>query len=182
MDQNVKRARRKATAAMDIMGFTTSDVMKYTGLSRRQLTYWDKIGAFKPSQRESRGRGSPRVYSYLDVVQLRVLRKLLEAGMSRRNIRRCLAYLREKVSRTALASGRFIVVGKRPLMVSDPEKAIDLARGGQLIWMIGIDAVATEVTEAVTKSIRVRQARKGRHGGQQELSEGSGRDARKHAS
>ncbi|MBC7340533.1 MAG: MerR family transcriptional regulator [Firmicutes bacterium] len=151
MNSNVKKSRRKATSGVDIMGFTTSDVVKYTGLSRRQLAYWDKTGAFKPSQRESQGRGSPRVYSYLDLVQLRVLKKLLDAGMSRRNVRRCLGYLRDTVSKIALASGQFIVVGNKPLMVAEPGKAIDLARGGQLVWLIGLDAVIDELKCAVRK-------------------------------
>jgi DNA-binding transcriptional MerR regulator len=169
LNSNVEKSGRKATRGVDIMGFTTSDVVKYTGLSRRQLAYWDKTGAFKPSQRESQGRGSPRVYSYLDLVQLRVLKKLLEAGMSRRNVRRCLGYLRERVSKTALASGQFIVVGKRPLMVSNPVEAVDLARKGQLVWLIGLDAVVSEIGKAIKgrkqHATRQRNAKRGGAGG-----------------
>lgn len=155
------RGGKRKTVAI---GFRTTEVMRLTGLTRKQLAYWDKKALFKPSILPAKGRGSSRVYSFLDVVQLRVLKKLIDSGVSgRQHLGRWLRHLREHISETALASGTFIVVGKTPLMVckpAEPTVAIDLARGGQLVWLIGLDAVANEVRRG-TKTEQRRSSKPG---------------------
>lgn len=136
-----------------ISGFRTTEVIQRTGLSRRQLAYWDKKGWFKPSILGANGRGSSRVYSLLDVIQLKVLKKLIEGGLSGKYLEVSLKYLKEHVSDTALASGSFLVASKRVLMVADPTKAVDLARKGQLVWLIGLDAIAEEVRKAARRPV-----------------------------
>lgn len=153
----------KKPGTLAYQGFTTSDVVRLTGLSRRQLSYWDRTGLFKPSILQSHGRGSRRVYSFLDLVQLRVLKKLLDGGLSRRCLGRWLACLRANISDNALASGTFMILGKKPLMICEPGEprlAIDLARKGQLVWLIGLGAIAEQLEKEAKKSKGMRSNKK----------------------
>lgn len=144
IDVEVKTPMFKLTA-----GFPTSEAARLTGLTRRQLSYWDKRGIFKPSLVAARGRGRPRVYSFLDLVQLRVAKRLLDAGFSPRRLKDCMDYLRTYVSEAALASGSFVVAGGDALMLTDdPTVAVSIAKAGQMVWLIGLETVQKEVQDA----------------------------------
>jgi DNA-binding transcriptional MerR regulator len=143
-----------------VTGFPTGQAARLTGLTRRQLAYWDRTGLFRPSLVRAQGRGTPRVYSFLDLVQLRVAKRLLDAGLSARKLRACLTYLRENISGGALAPKSFVVAGPDALMLtSDPSIAVNIAKRGQMVWLIGLEAVACELEEAVAKDARGSKAR-----------------------
>lgn len=143
-----------------VCGFPTGQAARLTGLTRRQLAYWDKTGLFTPSLVRPRGRGTPRVYSFLDLVQLRVAKQLLDAGLSARKLKMCLKYLRENVTDSVIASGAFVVAGTEVLMLTDnPLAAVNIAGYGQMVWLIGLAPVAREIEDAVGLSGTVRTGR-----------------------
>ena len=76
------------------MNFNTSAVSKITGLSKRQIDYWDTSHFIKPSVREAAGQGSTRLYSFNDLIQLKVARTLLGTGISLQTIRKAVWYLK----------------------------------------------------------------------------------------
>src|SRR5438552_17629395 len=78
-------------------GFTSNQASRLTGCTPRQLRYWDQVGLVQPSVQSTGGRpGVPRLYSFRDLVALRVVRSLLDGGMSLQRVRRAWDYLNSK--------------------------------------------------------------------------------------
>ena len=78
-------------------GFTTHQACKFTGCTPRQLRYWDQIGLVEPSVQGTGGRpGVPRLYAFRDLVALRVVKSLLDGGMSLQRVRRSWEFLNKK--------------------------------------------------------------------------------------
>ena len=78
-------------------GFTAHQASKFTGCTSRQLRYWDQIGLVEPSVQGTGGRpGVPRLYSFRDLVALRVVKSLLDGGMSLQRVRRAWEFLNRK--------------------------------------------------------------------------------------
>lgn len=101
---------------------------------------------FKPSLAPAEGRGSARFYSFLDVVQLRVVKQLLDAGLSARKLRTCMEFLRNNLKEENLAGASLVASGGKIFLLTDrPDFAVDLAKSGQLVWMVDIGATAQEM-------------------------------------
>lgn len=127
-------------------GFRTSEVVKLTGLTPRQLDHWDRTGLFRPSLAHAEGRGSARFYSFLDVVQLRVVKKLLDAGLSTKKLRKCLTFLRENLRRDSFSDLSLVTNGKDIFMVTENHLlALDLLKSGQVVWAVNVEVVAKEI-------------------------------------
>jgi DNA-binding transcriptional MerR regulator len=97
--------------AVDVQAFTAERVRAITELSLRQLQYWDERGFLKPSLTARQGRGRRRLYSFGDLVSLKVAGKLRKLGISLQQIRKVDAHLREFDYRNPLAELRFFVSG-----------------------------------------------------------------------
>src|SRR5881409_3658186 len=76
-------------------GYRVPDVCKIVGITYRQLDYWARTELVIPSVRDAGGSGTQRLYSFHDLVQLRVIKKLLDTGVSLQKIRRAVKFLRE---------------------------------------------------------------------------------------
>jgi len=76
-------------------GYRVPDVCKLVGISYRQLDYWARTGLLTPSVREAGGSGTQRLYSFQDLIQLKVIKKLIDAGISLQRNRKAVVYLRE---------------------------------------------------------------------------------------
>ena len=74
-------------------GYTSNEACKVANISYRQLHYWDKTNLVKPSIAAAHGTGSRRIYSFIDLVCLRVTAKLKQEGVSLHKIRKSIAYL-----------------------------------------------------------------------------------------
>jgi DNA-binding transcriptional MerR regulator len=80
-----------------VEGFTSHQACRLTGCTPRQLRYWDQIGLVKPGVRQTGGRpGVPRLYSFRDLIALKVVKSLLDGGMSLQRVRRAYEYLRRE--------------------------------------------------------------------------------------
>ena len=136
-------------------GFRTSEVAKLTGLTPRQLDHWDRTGLFRPSLAQAEGRGSARFYSFLDVVQLRVVKKLLDAGLSTKKLRKCLTFLRENLKRGSFSDLSLVTNGRDIFMVTEnPSFAFDLLKSGQVVWAVDIGAAVREVSKESAISLQ----------------------------
>jgi uncharacterized protein (DUF433 family) len=100
-----------ASDAVDIQAFTAERVRAITELSLRQLQYWDERGFLKPSLTARQGRGRKRLYSFGDLVSLKVAGQLRKLGISLQQIRKVDGHLRELDYRNPLAELRFFVSG-----------------------------------------------------------------------
>ncbi|MGH3735704.1 MAG: MerR family transcriptional regulator [Micromonosporaceae bacterium] len=114
------------------------------GISYRQLDYWARTGLVVPSVRMAAGSGSQRLYSFRDIVVLKVVKRLLDAGVSLQNIRKAIDQLRargiEDLARITLISDGTTVYECR-----SPEEVVDLLQGGQGVFGIAIGGAFKEI-------------------------------------
>jgi DNA-binding transcriptional MerR regulator len=115
---------------MAMTGFRGPQVCKIVGISYRQLDYWARTDLIRPSIADARGSGTQRLYSYRDLVELKVIKHLLDAGISLRTARKAIEYLREHLGEE-LASASLVIHGSRSLLARSGEEVVDLVRQGQ---------------------------------------------------
>ena len=133
-------------------GFTSHQACRLTGCTPRQLRYWDQIGLVRPSIQQTGGRpGVPRLYSFRDLVALRVVKSLLDGGMSLQPVRRAYEYLRRKAGLEGhLSEIKLVTDGKSIFKVARRNgEIIDALREGQLAFFVAIDEIATGVETKV---------------------------------
>jgi DNA-binding transcriptional MerR regulator len=114
------------------------------GITYRQLDYWARTGLVVPGVRDASGSGTQRLYSFRDIVVLKVVKRLLDAGVSLRNIRRAIETLRQwgedELSKTTLISDGTTVYECR-----SAEEVVDLLQGGQGVFAIALGGAFREI-------------------------------------
>jgi DNA-binding transcriptional MerR regulator len=141
-------------------GFTALQASRFTGTTGNQLRYWDKIGLVKPNIQATGGRpGVRRLYGFRDLVALKVIKSLLDGGMSLQRVRRAYEYLRENAGLDEeLSSVKLVTDGKSIFKVTkDDGEILDMLRQGQMAFFIAIDRLAVEIEGDVTEFIRDRE-------------------------
>lgn len=134
--------------------FTAEQASRLTNCTHHQLRYWDRVGLVKPSVQQSGGRpGVRRLYSFRDLVALRVVKSLLDNGMSLQRVRRAWDYLRrEGEMENHLAKVKLVTDGQSIFRVSaDEGELMDALRQGQLAFFVAINEITQEVEEDVTR-------------------------------
>ncbi|MEE6311853.1 MerR family transcriptional regulator [Plantactinospora veratri] len=114
------------------------------GISYRQLDYWARTALVVPSVRDASGSGTQRLYSFRDLVVLKVVKRLLDAGVSLQNIRRAIDALRSR-GVADLAGITLISDGTTVYECRSPEEVVDLLQGGQGVFGIAIGGAFKEV-------------------------------------
>src|SRR3981081_4750485 len=89
-------ATKSEAAPMPEEGFRGPQVCSIVGITYRQLDYWARTGLLRPSISEARGSGTQRRYSYRDLLELKVIKRLLDAGISLPSARRAIVVLRDR--------------------------------------------------------------------------------------
>jgi DNA-binding transcriptional MerR regulator len=125
-------------------GFRGPTVCRTVGISYRQLDYWARTGLVTPSVRDADGSGSQRMYNFNDVVQLRVIKKLLDAGVSLPKIRRAVDYLRDEL-KLPIEDVTLVSDGKTIHACISANEVIDLLAGGQGVFAIAVGKVYEEL-------------------------------------
>jgi DNA-binding transcriptional MerR regulator len=129
-------------------GFTAHQASKFTGCSQRQLRYWDEVGLVRPSVQGTGGRpGVPRLYSFRDLVALRVVRSLLDGGMSLQRVRRAWEYLNRRADLDQhLSEVKLVTDGVSVFKICRRDgEVLDALREGQLAFFVAIDDIASSV-------------------------------------
>jgi len=135
-------------------GFTAAQACELTGCTPHQLRYWDKVGLVEPSIQTTDGRpGRRRIYSFRDLVGLRVVKSLLDNGLSIQRVRRAWDYLRRTGDMDEqLSNVKLITDGHSIFAVAhDEDEILDALRQGQLAFFVKIDEIAQDVEDDVTK-------------------------------
>jgi DNA-binding transcriptional MerR regulator len=115
--------------AAEDAGYSGTQTAKIVGITYRQLDYWARTGLLRPSLVEAKGSGSRRQYSYRDLLELRVIKTLLDAGIRLEAVREVFAYLREKVT-TDISSANIVISGNS-VVLCEEDQLIDIVRKGQ---------------------------------------------------
>jgi DNA-binding transcriptional MerR regulator len=134
--------------------FTAAQASTLTNCTPHQLRYWDRVGLVSPTIQGTGGRpGVRRLYSFRDLVALRVVKSLLDNGMSLQRVRRAWEYLRREAEFDQhLASVKLITDGQTIFSVaSDDGELLDALRNGQMAFFVAIDAIARDVEEDVSR-------------------------------
>lgn len=132
--------------------YTSGDVQRLVGISQRQLTYWDQSALMRPHGRIANGPGSRRLYTTLDVVQLKVIRRLREAGLSLQRIRQAFDFINDIPNETApLEELEVLTDGRRVLVMRSDELVVD-AVARQFVLRLPLADLLTEVYDGISLS------------------------------
>jgi DNA-binding transcriptional MerR regulator len=111
------------------LGYSGTRTAKVVGISYRQLDYWARTDLIRPSLSDASGSGSRRSYSYNDLLELKAIKKLLDAGIKLEQVRKVFAYLREHVT-TDIAAAHIVIDGGS-VMLCDGDQLVDVLKNGQ---------------------------------------------------
>jgi DNA-binding transcriptional MerR regulator len=150
---------------MGEVGFSGTRAAAVVGISYRQLDYWARTDLVRPSLCDAAGSGSRRLYSYRDLLELRVIKSLLDAGIKLESVRKAFAYLRAQGD-TDIAAATLVISGN-DVLLCDGDALIDIVkRGGQGVLNLlaigsvktGLDASLVELGEATVAPLASAQA------------------------
>ena len=126
------------------IGYRGATACSAAGISYRQLDYWARTGLVEPSIRTAAGSGSARLYGFRDILVLKIVKRLLDAGVSLQNIRTAVNHLRSR-GVTELERITLMSDGASIYECASPGEIIDLLAGGQGVFGIAVGKVWHEV-------------------------------------
>ncbi|MPY52092.1 MerR family transcriptional regulator [Streptomyces acidicola] len=136
--------------AAEQIGYRGPTACAAAGITYRQLDYWARTGLVEPSVRPAYGSGTQRLYSFRDVVVLKVVKRFLDTGVSLQNIRTAVQHLRERgfqdLERMTLMSD-----GATVYECMSPDEVHALLQGGQGIFGIAVGVVWRDVESALSQ-------------------------------
>ncbi len=139
---------RTLTEDIVASGFSGKRTAELVGITYRQLDYWARTDLIRPSLADAQGSGSRRSYSYQDLLELKVVKTLLDAGIRLEMVRDVFSYLRENLG-ADVASANLVISGSSPLLVSG-EEIIDLIHQGQgVLNVLPLAGVKEELDNAI---------------------------------
>ena len=125
-------------------GYRGPTACKAAGITYRQLDYWARTGLVEPSVRAAHGSGSQRLYSFRDILVLKVVKRLLDTGISLQQIRAAVKHLRDRGS-ADLAQVTLMSDGVSVYECTSTDEVVDLLQGGQGVFGIALGKVWREV-------------------------------------
>jgi DNA-binding transcriptional MerR regulator len=127
--------------------YDSKTASRIVGVSLRQLQYWDEQDFIRPSVKPAEGRGTKRLYSFHDLICLRVVKDLAHHGFTLQKIRRCLRPLKENSSQTEhpAASLKYLTDGEELFVITDDRQKILDAIERRFIVSLGIGNLVREL-------------------------------------
>jgi DNA-binding transcriptional MerR regulator len=139
----------------DEEGYRGPQVCALVGITYRQLDYWARTGLLRPSLAEATGSGSKRRYSYRDVLELKVIKQLLDAGISLQSARRAVDCLRQDLG-ADLASANLVLTGTGSVLARSDGEVVDLLAGGQGVFnIVPLSGVVGELDADIADIVRI---------------------------
>ena len=109
--------------------FSGGQAAQIAGITYRQLDYWARTNLIRPSLTDAKGSGSRRSYEYRDLLELKVIKQLLDAGIKLESVREVFNYLRSHVD-TEIAAAHIVISGKA-VVLCQGDQLVDVVRNGQ---------------------------------------------------
>ena len=126
------------------IGYRGATACVAAGITYRQLDYWARTQLVSPSVQSATGSGSQRLYGFRDILVLKIVKRLLDTGVSLQNIRAAVEHLRSRgvsdLERMTLMSD-----GATIYECTSADEIVDLLQGGQGVFGIAIGKVWSEV-------------------------------------
>ena len=148
-------AQPKSSAAdsssVAALGFSATETAGLVGITYRQLDHWAREGLIVPSMTKAQGSGSRRRYTYNDLLELKIVKKMRDAGIDLKSISRSFDYLRNQLG-ADVASSNIVISGTDALLV-DEDKILSLLREGQgtMLNVLPVAGVKRELDADVVK-------------------------------
>ncbi|PRW62846.1 MerR family transcriptional regulator [Actinopolyspora mortivallis] len=134
----------------ELVGYRGRAACQIAGITYRQLDYWARTDLVGPSIRLAEGSGSQRLYSFKDILVLKVVKRLLDAGVSLHNIRTAVEHLRSRGVRD-LAGVTLFSDGTTVYECTSAEEVVDLLRGGQGVFGIAVSGAMREISGTISE-------------------------------
>jgi DNA-binding transcriptional MerR regulator len=129
---------------MTSVSFSGAQAAKIAGITYRQLDYWARTNLIRPSAVDAKGSGSRRSYVYSDLLELKVIKNLLDAGIKLESVREVFTYLRNHVD-TEIAAAHIVISGKA-VVFCQGDQLVDVLRNGQgVLNVLPLAAVKSDV-------------------------------------
>ncbi|MFE1586616.1 MerR family transcriptional regulator [Streptomyces sp. NPDC058737] len=136
--------------ASEQIGYRGPTACAAAGITYRQLDYWARTSLVEPSVRPAHGSGTQRLYSFRDVVVLKIVKRFLDTGVSLQNIRTAVQHLRERGFRD-LERMTLMSDGATVYECTSPDEVHALLQGGQGIFGIAVGVVWRDVESALSQ-------------------------------
>jgi DNA-binding transcriptional MerR regulator len=134
----------EVTVRPEDVGYRGPMACSAAGITYRQLDYWARTGLVEPTVRAAAGSGSQRLYGFRDILVLKVVKRLLDTGISLQQIRTAVEYLRDQGA-SDLAQVTLMSDGASVYTCTSPDEVVDLLQGGQGVFGIALGRVWQEV-------------------------------------
>ena len=134
-------------------GFSGKRAAELCGITYRQLDYWARTDLVRPSLADANGSGSRRKYSYRDLIELKVIKTLIDAGIKLESVRSAFDYLRRNLGED-IASAQLVIAGGSAILVRDGSELIDVVnrfRGQGVLNLLALDGVKDELDAAIVE-------------------------------
>ena len=130
--------------------FSGTKAAQIVGISYRQLDYWARTDLMRPSVCDASGSGSRRIYQYRDLLELRVIKSLLDAGIRLESVRAVFNYLRAHVD-TDIAAAHIVISGQS-VVLCQGDQLIDVMRNGQgVLNVLPLAGVKQEIDSSIVQ-------------------------------
>ena len=134
-------------------GYSGKRTAEIVGISYRQLDYWARTDLIRPSLADARGSGSRRRYSYRDLLELKLVKTLLDNGIKLESIRDAFVYLRDQLGED-VTSAKLVIAGNSAVLVHENEQLIDVVnryQGQGVLNLLALDGVKEQVDAAIVE-------------------------------
>ena len=130
-------------------GFSGKRAAEIVGITYRQLDYWARTDLIRPSLTDATGSGSRRRYNYRNLLELKVVKNLLDAGIRLELVREVFSFIRDHLDED-ITSLNLVISGSRSVLVQSGDELIDLLRKGQgVLNILPLGGVKEEVDTAI---------------------------------
>ncbi|MFC8314739.1 MULTISPECIES: MerR family transcriptional regulator [Gordonia] len=136
------------TVPDELVGYRVPSACQIAGITYRQLDYWARTSLVVPSIRGAAGSGSQRLYSFKDILVLKIVKRLLDTGISLQNIRVAVDHLRQRGVED-LAKITLFSDGTTVYECTSAEEVVDLLQGGQGVFGIAVSGAMRELTGTI---------------------------------
>ncbi|MEI7655170.1 MAG: MerR family transcriptional regulator [Actinobacteria bacterium] len=133
----------------ELTGFRSPVACSVAGITYRQLDYWARTGLVEPTVRDVNGSGNQRLYGFRDILMLKVVKRLLDAGVSLQNIRAAVTYLGSRAIND-LGSITLMSDGVSVYECTSDDELVDLVRQGQGVFGIAVGQVWAEISGSLS--------------------------------
>ena len=138
-------------AEMNERGFRSKLTAEIAGITYRQLDYWARRGIVGPSLTSASGSGSRRLYSYRDLLELRVIKTLIDSGIKLQQVRKALDYLRGQLGED-VTTASLVINGTNSIVVSTEGELIELLQNGQgVLNVLALGSVKDTVDASIVE-------------------------------